>query len=70
MADTLVMYTLRTCPTCERARKDLTAEGVEFEERVIDDNPQWFDEASSMALTVPILVRGDKIEVGWKGESG
>ena len=70
MADTLVMYTLRTCPTCERARQDLTAEGVEFEERVIDDNPQWFDEASSLALTDHILVRGDKIEVGWKGESG
>ena len=69
MAD-LIMYTLRTCPTCERARRDLTAEGVDFEERVIDDNPQWFDEASRLALTVPILVRDDKVEVGWKGEQG
>ncbi|MCH7811662.1 MAG: glutaredoxin family protein [Chloroflexi bacterium] len=66
----LIMYTLRTCPTCKRARSDLTAEGVEFEERAIDDNPRWFDEASLLALTVPILVRGDKVEVGWKGESG
>lgn len=69
MAD-LVMYTMRTCPTCERARRDLTADGVEFEERDIDGNPQWLEEASSMAVTVPILVRGDKIEVGWKGEMG
>ena len=66
----LIMYTLRTCPTCERARKDLTADGVDFEERVIDDNVEWFDEASQLGLTVPILVRGDTVEVGWKGESG
>ena len=44
--------------------------GIDFEERVIDDNTAWFDEASRLALTVPILVRGDKIEVGWQGESG
>ena len=69
MAD-LVMYTLRTCPTCDRARSDLTAERVDFEERVIDDDTQWFEEASRLALTVPILVRGDTVEVGWKGESG
>ncbi len=69
MAD-LIMYTLRTCPTCDRARQDLTADGVDFEERAIDDNAEWFDEASSLGLTVPILVRGDAVEVGWKGESG
>ncbi|OGO49957.1 MAG: hypothetical protein A2148_07575 [Chloroflexi bacterium RBG_16_68_14] len=69
MAD-LILYTLRTCPTCERARRDLAAEGVHFEERVIDDNAQWFEEASRLALTVPILVRGDSVEVGWKGEIG
>ena len=66
----LIMYTLRTCPTCERAREDLTADGVDFEERAIDDNAEWFDEASQLGLTVPILVRGDAVEVGWKGESG
>jgi glutaredoxin len=69
MAD-LIMYTLRTCPTCEHARRDLTAEGVDYEERCIDDNPQWFDEASQLGVTVPIIVRGDKVEIGWKGESG
>lgn len=66
----LIMYTLRTCPTCVRARRELAADGVDFEERVIDDNAQWFDEASRLALTVPILVRGDRVEVGWKGEVG
>ena len=69
MAD-LIIYTLRTCPTCDRARRDLAQEGVAFEERMIDEDPRWFDEASGMAVTVPILVRGEKIEVGWKGEVG
>ena len=36
----------------------------------MDDNPRWFDEASQLAVTVPIVVRGDKVEVGWKGDSG
>ena len=66
----LIIYTVRTCATCERARRELTEEGVAFEERMIDDNPQWFDEASRLGLTVPILVRGDRVEVGWKGEVG
>ncbi len=69
MAD-LIMYTLSTCPTCEQARADLTADGVDFEERVVDDNPQWFEEASQLGITVPILVRGDNVEIGWKGEAG
>ncbi|MCH8065181.1 MAG: glutaredoxin family protein [Chloroflexi bacterium] len=69
MAD-LIMYTLSTCPTCEQARADLTADGVDFEERVVDDNPQWLEEASQLGITVPILVRGDSVEIGWKGESG
>ncbi len=69
MAD-LIVYTLRTCPTCEKARRDLTADGVSFEERLIDDNAAWFDEAAQLALTVPILVWGERVEVGWKGESG
>jgi glutaredoxin len=66
----LIIYTQRTCPTCEKARRDLTADGVDFEERCIDDDQRWFDEASMLGVTVPILVRGDKVEIGWKGESG
>jgi len=54
MAD-LIMYALRTCPTCERARRDLTEEGVDFEERMIDDNPQWFDEASRLAPRLALI---------------
>ena len=66
----LIIYTLRTCPTCNAAKRDLKAEGVEFEERVIDNNAHWYEEAVALAPTVPILVRDGKVEVGWKGEYG
>jgi len=43
---------------------------VDFEERPVDDNPAWFDEAAALSATVPIIVRGDHVEVGWQGEHG
>ncbi len=66
----LIIYTLRSCPTCARAKADMDAGGVEYEERSIDDNAQYYQEAVGLAFTVPILVRNGRVEVGWKGESG
>ena len=69
MAD-LIIYTVRTCSTCERAVHELTEEGVEFEERDIRKEERWFEEASRLGVTVPILLRGDRVEIGWKGDVG
>lgn len=30
----------------------------------------WYDEAVAMFIAVPIIIRGDKIEYGWKGDTG
>ena len=65
-----ILYTLRDCPTCEKARKGLSRRGVSFEERVVDDNPTWWKEAVALAATVPILVSDGHVEVGWEGEAG
>ena len=65
-----ILYTLRDCPTCEKARKGLSRRGVSFEERVVDDNPTWWKEAVALAATVPILVSDGRVEVGWEGEAG
>jgi hypothetical protein len=43
---------------------------VDFEERVIDDNAGWWKEAAALSATAPVLVRGDQVEVGWRGEVG
>jgi len=69
MAD-LIVYTVATCGTCARAVRELTEEGVAFEERDIRKNTEWLEEASQLSISVPILVRGDKIEIGWKGDLG
>jgi glutaredoxin len=66
----LVIYTVPTCATCARAVRDLTAEGVAFEERDIRKNAGWFEEASKLSISVPILVRDGKVEIGWKGDMG
>ena len=70
LLEKLIIYTLRTCPTCAEAKRDLGAEGIAFEERMIDDNAQWYEEAIALAPTVPILVQGERVELGWKGEYG
>ena len=66
----LIIYTLRSCPTCAQAKADLTADNVAFEEREIDDNPAFYEEAVELGFTVPIIIRGTRVETGWKGESG
>jgi glutaredoxin len=70
LVDKAILYTLRGCPTCEKAKRGLSQRGVQFEERLVNDNPAWWKEAVALAATVPILVWGDRVEVGWEGEAG
>jgi glutaredoxin len=67
----VIVYTLRNCPTCDKARAALNERGVAFEERGVDDNVEWWDEVQKYALTVPVIIweNGD-VEVGWEGEHG
>ncbi len=66
----VIIYTLQSCPTCARAKRDMDADGIAYEERKIDQNGAYFDEAVGLGFSVPIIVRDGKVEVGWKGESG
>ena len=70
MVDKAILYTLRGCPTCEKAKRGLSQRGVQFEERMVDDNPAWWKEAVALAATVPIFVSEGRVEVGWQGEVG
>ncbi len=67
----VIMYTLGNCPACDRARAGLAERGVEFEERRVDENEEWWEEALKYAFTVPIIIwdEGD-VEIGWEGEHG
>lgn len=67
----LIMYSLTYCPTCEKARQALTERGVEFEERLVNESPQWYDEMLNYADSVPVLLWEDgRVEIGWEGEEG
>lgn len=67
----MIVYTLRNCPTCDKARTALKARGIEFEERRVDENADWWDEALNYAFTVPIILWDDgDVEIGWEGEHG
>jgi glutaredoxin len=66
----IILYTTPNCSACDRARADLTAEGVDFEERSVMAKQEWFDEVLKYSISVPVIIRGDKVEVGWKGDIG
>ena len=70
MAEKVILYTTTNCSTCDVARAELTAEGVDLEECNIMARLEWFDEAMQYAISVPIILRGGKVEVGWKGDHG
>ncbi|HLG11590.1 MAG TPA: glutaredoxin domain-containing protein, partial [Dehalococcoidia bacterium] len=70
MPDKLIIYTTPNCSACDRALADLAADGVDFEERNVMKNKQFYDEALKYAITVPIILREGKVEYGWKGNIG
>jgi len=68
-----ILYTLSTCPTCEKARRVLADRGVAFEERVLDDRTDWQAAVESLTgqYTVPVLIHpSGQVEVGIDGERG
>ena len=66
----VILYTTPNCSACDDARAGLTAEGVDFEERNVMKNKDWYNEVLKYAITVPVILRGDKVEYGWKGNIG
>ena len=67
----VVVYTLRNCPTSDKAKAALVHRGVDFEERRVDESAEWWDEALKYSFTVPVILweNGD-VEIGWEGEHG
>jgi glutaredoxin len=66
----LIIYTIPGCGTCARAVKELTNEGAVFEERNIQTNDEWYEEAARLSISVPVVIRDGKVEIGWKGDLG
>lgn len=66
-----VVYVKPGCPYCAEAGEDLTADGVDFEERDATERPEWREELMRFSKNtgrVPTVVLGDRVvSVGWKG---
>ncbi len=69
MAD-VIIYTLRGCSTSTKATNAFVERGIDFEERRVDENKQWWDEATKLGWAVPIIVWPDRVEHGFEGEHG
>ena len=41
----LIMYSIPGCGTCARAKREMEAEGIEFEERNVHTSDKWYEEA-------------------------
>ena len=71
MADIPVGYTLTVCPACDVLRNTWRREGIEYEERRVDQSQATLDEALDYADTVPIIVYPDaRVEIGFQGHTG
>jgi glutaredoxin len=69
---TPIVYTLTTCPACVALRKAWGEQEIEFEERLVDTNQEWMDQALKHGDAVPIIVYPDgRVEGGeFEGEFG
>jgi Glutaredoxin and related proteins len=67
----VVVYTLTNCPTSEKAMTALRERGVDLEERRVDLNAAWWNEALNYSMTVPVILWDNgEVEIGWDGEHG
>ena len=66
----LILYTTTNCSACDAARADLTADGVDFEERNVMVKQQYYDEVLQYSISVPVILKDGKVEIGWKGDLG
>jgi len=67
----LTIYTKPGCPYCQKAREHYNANGVPFEDRNAQDNPEYRREMLAYTggdRTVPTIVEDGKLlQIGWEG---
>ncbi|MDD5288167.1 MAG: Uxx-star family glutaredoxin-like (seleno)protein [Dehalococcoidales bacterium] len=67
---TTLLYTRPGCNFCAAARKDLEERGVNYKEISIEDNPEALEIVKRLSNglgTVPIIVNGNEVKVGFGG---
>lgn len=69
MSEKIVIYTKPTCPYCRAAKEDFEDRGIEYTEFDVTSDPAIKEEAIRLAgqASVPVIVEGDKVTVGFGG---
>ncbi len=71
MADIPVVYTLTVCPACDHLRASWGRQGIQYEERRVDQSQDTLDEALLYGDSVPIILYPDgRVEIGFQGSVG
>ena len=66
-----IVYTVSTCPASLKLKRDWAEQGKEFEERQVDQNQKWLDEALKYGDMVPIVVYANgRVKVGYQNMIG
>ena len=67
MTDKPIVYTLQTCLAWITLKEEWAKLGRPFEERQVDENQAWLDEALTYGNSVPIVVYPDgRVEIGFR----
>jgi len=63
----VTVYSKTYCPFCVRAKKLLESKGVSFEEIMVDDQPELFNELKKKSgmMTVPQIFINDQLIGGY-----
>lgn len=66
----LTIYTKHGCPYCAAAMRHYRSEGVDFEERNVQDDPAAMQEFKGLSpgRVVPVMVEDGSVTIGWGGE--
>lgn len=73
MVGKVILYSLSHCPVCVKARRVLTERGIQFEERVVDGNPEYVKDVWQVSKqgTAPVILWPDgRVQVGIDGQRG
>ncbi len=66
----VIMYTKEGCPYCAAAKKHYAEQGIAFNEIDINSTPGAKDDLLKLTggeKIVPVIVEGDKVQLGFGG---
>ncbi len=71
MPQNVILYTRRDSPRSDEARKRYSKKNVLFEERAVEKNPRWADEAFNLSGQpgYPVIVEDGRVLVGVDGQT-